>query len=158
MTSTSCCVAQLTYQTIDQDGHILDSTGNKPLDLVIGRDPKPTPLEQAVLTMFVGEQRDVVLQPEQAFGAYNPELVRVTRMPGHGFEEGDDFTGPDNLEGYVRRVNGSELTIDYNHPFAGKTLTIRIHLLNKRSATTQEILSGMPASTGNACCGPEGCC
>ena len=158
MNKTAPSVATLWYETTDRQGRLLDSSGNKPIEIIIGSTIARTFLEEHLMTMTIGEQRTVQLTPEQAFGAYDPQGMKTIDMPGHRYEAGDTFLTEDGQEAEVKSVNGGRLTIDTNHPFAGKELVVSIRLIGKRIATSAEIEAGEPLTQTGSCCGPEGCC
>lgn len=120
------------------DGTIFDaSPEDSPLTFIIGREEVVKGFEAAVLGMSQGETKTVVIKPDQAYGESDPALteeVNRTDLP-----ENLELTEGGQLE--VTRDDGSLLllmigkvteetvTLDTNHPLAGKTLTFVIEML-----------------------------
>ncbi|RZA22992.1 MAG: peptidylprolyl isomerase, partial [Proteobacteria bacterium] len=84
-----------------------------------------------------GDRRTVKVLPENAFGQPNPQNVQV--MPASQFEgmelsEGllvifNDAANTE-LPGVVKAFDDNEVTVDFNHPLAGKTLTFEVEILS----------------------------
>ncbi|HYL91126.1 MAG TPA: hypothetical protein VEU32_20410 [Burkholderiales bacterium] len=97
-------------------------------------------LERAVEGKGAGESVYVQLEPEQAFGEYQAELVRVEPLARYGegiavgmqIEEGDTrYT--------VTEMGGGSVVLDANHPLAGMALRFSLVILTVRSATKEEL-------------------
>ena len=124
--------------TLD-DGQKFDSSHDheEPLEFSIGKGQVVPGFEQAVVGMEPGETRTVRIPPNQAYGPHNPEkVIEVSRgnMP-HDVELdiGVHIQGsmPDGqvVEFTIVGLNESEVTLDGNHPLAGKDLTFELELL-----------------------------
>ena len=127
------------YRGKFHDGTVFEkSLEERPLQFAIGTDASITDLERAVLGMAPGESKTVRIVAEDAFGPYHDELVFAldrARFP-QGFvpEVGLDLAlrepDGDSLSAIVIDVSESRVTLDANHPLAGKDLTIDIDLLD----------------------------
>ncbi len=121
-----------------EDGSIFVNTaGSEPLEFKLGEGNIIPGIENAVEGMSVGESRTVKVTPEQAYGQRRDELVEevgrdkfpkdVEPQVGQRFEvpqqEGQPMV--------VRVIDVSEqtITLDGNHPLAGKDLTFELELL-----------------------------
>jgi len=124
--------------TLD-DGYKFDSSYDhlEPLEFTIGRGEMIRGFEQAVVGMEPGETKIVRIASNQAYGRHNPEkVIEVSRnkMPG-GLEQkiGERVQGsmPDGqtVEFTIVGSTESELTLDGNHPLAGKDLTFELKLM-----------------------------
>ena len=124
--------------TLD-DGYKFDSSYDhlEPLEFTIGRGEMIRGFEQAVVGMEPGETKIVRIASNQAYGRHNPEkVIQVSRskMP-EGLEQeiGMRVQGsmPDGqtVEFTIVSLTESEVTLDGNHPLAGKDLTFDIELL-----------------------------
>jgi FKBP-type peptidyl-prolyl cis-trans isomerase 2 len=110
----------------------------EPLQFVIGRERLIAGLEEAVVGMRPGETRTVRIPATKAFGAHYENMVRTvnrSKFPvdpepevGQRFEmtEGDGQAAIVT----VKEVSGSKVTLDTNHPLAGKDLTFDIELVD----------------------------
>jgi len=124
--------------TLD-DGYKFDSSYDhlEPLEFTIGRGEMIRGFEQAVVGMEPGETKIVRIASNQAYGRHNPEkVIQVSRskMPdGLEQEIGMRVQGsmPDGqtVEFTIVSLTESEVTLDGNHPLAGKDLTFDIELL-----------------------------
>lgn len=115
-----------------------DTTGDTPRRIELGAGSVPTGIENALYEMEVGEMRTVVLEPELGFGAYDERAVQTIMRDfvpnGHSLKEGSIIGWKDPRSGYmmpVRVTKATEdyVTLDHNHPFAGKTVCYELHLV-----------------------------
>jgi FKBP-type peptidyl-prolyl cis-trans isomerase SlyD len=106
-------------------------------------------LEAALEGKRPGESIDVQLEPEEAFGDYDAELVRVESRAryGEGLEVGmeveDTFDGEDEPRMYVvTDLASDKVVLDGNHPLAGIALRFTCKVLAVRAASEEEIERG----------------
>ncbi|MFH1849437.1 MAG: peptidylprolyl isomerase [archaeon] len=130
---------QVEYMGTLDDGTVFDSSANhgRPLEFEVGAGNVIAGFEEAVLGMEDGQEKDVVLPPEKAYGAYNPDLIK--RMPRSQFPEnvelktglvlGISLQNGVKLPAKIVEVTGQEVVLDLNPPLAGKTLHFKIRLL-----------------------------
>lgn len=134
------------YTLRDRDGKLLDSTRpqGKPLQYLHGSGDMLPGLEAELEGRRAGDQLEVRLVPDRAFGLVNPALQQV--VPIELFE-GTDVkvgmrlnSGSDNYQiRTVTEINNNQVTLDANHPMAGKTLYFDIDVMSVRRATLEEI-------------------
>ena len=107
-------------------------------------------IEAALNGLEAGEKTRVTVAPADGFGERDPALVKVEprgRLP-EGAVVGSVLTGPaadDGRQGPVFRVTAltdQEATLDGNHPLAGRTVELRLAVLDVRAATDEEIAHG----------------
>lgn len=143
------------YTLRDANGRVLDTSrgGGEPLNFVEGAQQIVPGLEQVLVAMTMGERREVVVPPEEAYGVHEAELVqRVPRgqLPIEGeVRVGDQFlAGPDRHAPVVTvvAVEGETVTLDANHPLAGATLHFDVELVATRPATADELARVKDAS------------
>jgi FKBP-type peptidyl-prolyl cis-trans isomerase SlyD len=151
-------VVDLDYSLHLGDGEIVDrSDPGEPLTYLHGEGEIVPGLENALEGMEVGQRKEVVVAPEEGYGDRDPD--RVQRVPRKAFpagfvpEVGMELSaqGPegDEIPFVVQRVEPDTVTIDLNHPLAGKTLHFDVTVREVREATAEE------RSHGHAH-GPEG--
>ncbi|MBU5557563.1 MAG: FKBP-type peptidyl-prolyl cis-trans isomerase [Candidatus Aenigmatarchaeota archaeon] len=111
-------------------------------------------LDAKLADMMVGQKKTVELTPEEAFGPRDPKLVRV--VPEAEFKRHGTKPVPgmpieaDNMRGRVISVASGRVTVDFNHPLAGKVLTFdleikkKIELLDEKIKAIAEFYSRMP--------------
>ena len=113
-----------------------ESPAEKPLEFTLGKEEIIPGFVEAVQGMEVGQKKTVQLPPDKAFGDYDPDkLVRfkrgqfATREPiVQGMEVAvKDVTGREFI-GRVESFSDESVTLDMNHPLAGKRLEFEIRL------------------------------
>lgn len=126
------------YTGRSEDGTVFEtSVGVSPLVFTIGQDEVVPGFEDAVVGMYPGEKKTVVVEPEEGFGAYDESLVfqigkdelpeGVEPQVGMDFEMVDD-QGREVSATVIDVLPGS-VVIDANAPLAGKTVVYEIELL-----------------------------
>jgi FKBP-type peptidyl-prolyl cis-trans isomerase 2 len=88
-------------------------------------------LEQVVTGMKTGDEKRVELSPEQGFGPYDAnkkKTVSRTELPGET-KEGDILEDRTGKPATVTQLSDSSAVIDYNHPLAGKPLSVKVKIL-----------------------------
>jgi FKBP-type peptidyl-prolyl cis-trans isomerase SlyD len=106
-------------------------------------------LERAVEGKSPGESVLVQLEPEQAFGEYDAELVRVEPLTryGEGIAVGMQIEEDDRLY-IVTDVGGGSVVLDANHSLAGMALRFSLVILTVRQATEEEVRRGVSLLQG----------
>jgi FKBP-type peptidyl-prolyl cis-trans isomerase 2 len=126
------------HYKLQVDGQVIDSSeGGDPLGYVQGNDEIIPGLEAEIGSMEVGESRSVTLAPEDAYGLPNPE--RKQEVHKEAFPNADDLTVGDQVSGQaggrpilatVAEIGDESITLDMNHPLAGKTLEFEVDLVS----------------------------
>lgn len=142
-------VVTLNYTVQDSDGNLIDD-GKHPLVYLHGGYDGIFPmLEEALHGKKVGEAFTVKLQPEDAFGDYDEELVLVeeaSQFPenievGMSFERvGED--GEDDMIYRITDIAEGKVVVDGNHPLAGVALVFDGSVAEVRMASAEEIAHG----------------
>jgi FKBP-type peptidyl-prolyl cis-trans isomerase SlyD len=143
-------VVTLDY-TLVADEEILESTDDgEPIVFIQGIGQVIPGLESALYGMKVGEKKTVVIEPEEAYGAYDPESLEIAKKEefseeipldvGTFLDLRDDED--DVLSAQVIEEDEDTVTLDFNHPLAGKTLTFEITLTALRTASDEELEHG----------------
>jgi FKBP-type peptidyl-prolyl cis-trans isomerase SlyD len=101
-------------------------------------------IEHALEGKRAGEVVQVQLEPEQAFGEYDAELVRVEPLEryGKGLEVGAQIEEEATLY-TVTDVAAGKAVLDGNHPLAGMALRFSCVILSIRAATEEELRRGV---------------
>lgn len=98
----------------------------EPYFLIVGEGGVPKGLDEVLPTLEVGKQNNIELQPEKAYGTRDPKRVRL--VPLRKFTSDGITPVPglqvnvDGKSALIRSVGAGRVQVDYNHPFAGKTL------------------------------------
>ncbi|TRO81289.1 FKBP-type peptidyl-prolyl cis-trans isomerase [Desulfuromonas acetexigens] len=119
------------------DGTVFDSSlEREPLEFTLGEGQLIPGFEKTVLGMSAGESRTVIIPAEEAYGPYREEMVlevpRTQLPPDMQPQVGMQLqVGEEQGEGMlvqITQVTDTNITLDANHPLAGKDLTFNIQL------------------------------
>ncbi len=144
-------VVSLQYELTDADGTPLEKTSEPISYLHGGYDGIFPQVEEALQGKDIGDKCKVTMSPENAFGEYDHDLVRVeprSLFPenvavGMQFEGGAEGDEDEEYMLYtVVEVTDQEVTVDGNHPLAGKTLNFDCTVTGVRPATKEELAHG----------------
>jgi len=143
-------VVTLHYTLLDEQGNVVESSnGRAPLTYLHGKGNLIPGLERALAGKTAGDKLDVTVAPEQAYGPRDERLVQV--VPRHRFGSGEGLAA-----GMQVRTNGPQgprvvtvvkverdfVTVDGNHPLAGRTLRFSVEVEDVRKATHEEVSHG----------------
>lgn len=131
-------VVAIHYKGQLDDGSVFDSSeGREPLEFQIGANQVIPGFEAAVLGLDLGQSRTTRIEPDQAYGPHRDEMlitVGKERFPeGMDIESGQEFQldgGSGDMPVVVTEVTETTVTLDGNHPLAGKALTFHIELVS----------------------------
>jgi len=146
-------VVSLHYTLTNDQGEQLDSSaGHDPLEYLHGGAGIVPGLERELTGKEAGDKFVVVIQPEDAYGPTNPELIsavpRAQFPEDQAIQPGMQFQAqrPDgeSLTIVVTAVDGDTVTIDANHPLAGQVLHFDVSVEGIRDATEEEVAQGHP--------------
>lgn len=135
-----------------EDGEVIDSSEEvEPLVYLHGQGDIIPGLERALYGMRAGEERNVVLEPADAYGEFDPEAVEFIpydALPedlemelGMELELHDEDT-EEVYTAYVTEIRPDGVMIDMNHPLAGETLYFQVKIAEVRLATPEELEHG----------------
>lgn len=150
MLISSPCVVSLSWTLKDAQGDLIDELP-EPLEFLVGGDDLFARVEEGLMGHTAGDELDLHLEPEHAFGEYQAELVffeERSLFPEH-VEPGMQFEGPPegaatpDMPGdaiyTVTEVYDQHVVLDGNHPLAGVALNLHIKIHSVRAATEQEV-------------------
>jgi FKBP-type peptidyl-prolyl cis-trans isomerase SlyD len=143
-------VVTLNYQLKDEQGQILDSSDETGAMVYIqGAEDILQGIEDAVLGMSVNDKISVTINPDQAYGEYDPELLST--LPRAAFEAIENLHKGMHLEEEtpdgpvlvtIKEVSDKEVIVDANHPLAGHSLLFDLEIHDVREATSSELDHG----------------
>nr|WP_298380677.1 FKBP-type peptidyl-prolyl cis-trans isomerase [uncultured Halomonas sp.] len=127
-----------------EDGTVVDSTRDKqPATFQMGDGNLPPGFEAPLTGLAEGDSGSYTVSPEHAFGQHNPQNVQ--RIPRESFEEAEleeglvmsfaDAAGGE-VPGVIAEIDDKQVSVDFNHPLAGRTLTFEVEVIDVRPATT----------------------
>jgi FKBP-type peptidyl-prolyl cis-trans isomerase SlyD len=145
-------VVTFTYIIVDEQGVLLEQS-DLPISYVHGgKHDLFEKVEQELDGSVIDDCVEVSLSPEEGFGLHDPDLTytdNIDNVPeefrhvGAQVEMMNDQG--DSRTFTVTRIEDGKLTVDGNHPMAGKTITFRIKVIDIRDATQDEIENGVSA-------------
>ena len=153
MEITPQCVVALTWVMKDTLGEVLDELKD-PVEFLVGGQDLLAKIEQALQGHEKGDRLDLHLEPEDAFGDYDEQLVFLeprSVFPAE-LQEGMTYEGlppgatskdaPKDLIYTVTEIYPEHVVVDGNHPLAGIALRLHLKVENVREATEDEIGRG----------------
>ena len=143
-------VVSLSYELSDSTGKILEKAGSPITYLHGGYDGIFPMVEEALHDKEVGHTCSVYMEPENTFGEYDSDLVRMEPrdafpddiVVGMQFEGGDEEDSDDVIIFTVTDIADDKVVVDGNHPLAGMTLRFDCTVTDVRSATAEELSHG----------------
>jgi FKBP-type peptidyl-prolyl cis-trans isomerase SlyD len=143
-------VVTIHYTLRDEQGTVIDSSGGRgPLAYLHGKGNIIPGLEQALAGKGAGDKLEVTIAPEQAYGVRDERLVQI--LPRSRFPESAEVavgmqmraSGPQGPRIVtVMKVERDFVTVDGNHPLAGRTLHFSVEVAEVRKATHEEVAHG----------------
>lgn len=124
------------YEGRFESGEVFDSSIQRaePLEFVVGNSEVIPGFEKAVLGMALNEEKEVKIEPKDAYGERDSKAIQ--KIPLNIFPEDIKegmVIGIPLKEGYIHatitKITNEEVTIDMNHPMAGKTLIFKIKVV-----------------------------
>ena len=120
-------------------GELVDSTFEKrPAELVIGDGNLPAAFEAVIHGMKAGERKTERIEPKDGFGQHNPSNVQ--RIPKDQFDPSVELLeglvvsfqdkAKSEVPGVVATIDDTMVTVDFNHPLAGRDLEFEVEILS----------------------------
>jgi|AutmiccommuBRH23_1029490.scaffolds.fasta_scaffold00483_11 FKBP-type peptidyl-prolyl cis-trans isomerase SlyD len=151
------------------EGEVVDSSDeNEPIIFLQGTGQIIPGLEKSIYGLKVGDKKLITVQPKDGYGEIDPESivevpkdefpddfplelgVEITVHTDNEEEEveeedvelDDDDDDDEEMEATIVAINEKTVTLDFNHPLAGKVLTFSVNILDVREATPEELEHG----------------
>ncbi|MCX7738484.1 MAG: peptidylprolyl isomerase [Hydrogenothermaceae bacterium] len=149
-------VVSFDYVLRDKEtGEVIDSSAGNPLTFLVGVGHIIPGLEKRMIGMVQGEKRTVEVPAEEAYGPIDPNLIQ--QAPREYFQGIDLEVGlplqAQTPEGQIISMvivdfDENTVTVDLNHPLAGRDLVFDIEIVHIREATPEEVLHGHAHGAG----------
>ncbi len=126
-----------------REGIFRENHKYKPIIICVGKRHLVAGLDKFLTGKEIGKEYEFEVQPEEAFGKRNPKLIQLA--PSSFFKEKKINPVPgltlvvDNALATVRSVSAGRVTLDFNHPLAGRTLTYWVKVLRKVTKEDEKI-------------------
>lgn len=154
MKITPQCVVALTWTLKDTLGEVLDEL-DEPVEFLLGGDDLLAKVEERLQGHEAGDKLELHLEPENAFGDYDENLVFLEprKLFPAELEEGMTFDGaalpvgcttgiPSALIYTVTEIYPEHVVLDGNHPLAGIAIRLALKVESVREASEEEIGQG----------------
>jgi len=150
----------LTYSITSEGGEILEQY-DLPVGFVYGSDTELIGgMDAAICGKAEGDRLELAVSPEQGFGPHDPTLTftdDLENVPPElrriGAEVAMQNANGEVKTFYVTKIEDGKLTVDGNHPLAGKALFVRVNILEVRDAEPgEEMTSGIHAAGAHGSC------
>jgi peptidylprolyl isomerase len=124
-----------------KDGKVFETNiGSEPLEFKVGKGKVIKGFENAVMGMKAGDTKTVTIKPADGYGAKDQDLIWIVtsaELPAGtklALETEVAFARTDGSEvdGRITKIDGDQVTIDGNHPLAGRNLTFEIKMVDVR--------------------------
>ncbi len=150
-------VVTVNYTVIVKDGETPEDL-NRPFTcrFLYGRDRILPALEKALIGHEQEDEIQVTIPPEQAFGPYNPHLIKkvlISNLNHSGqLKEGEYYeefgSNGKSIKFYLKELHGDHVLADFNHPSAGKSLVLNGTISEVKAASMLDIMAAMNACSG----------
>ncbi len=147
---TKARVVTIHYTLTDSTGSVLDSSrGGEPLQYLEGASNIIPGLERELTNSQIGEKKQVKVAAKDAYGEKRDDMI--LQVPRSQFpadvnlKVGDRFRGGESHHSPIFTVislEGDQITLDGNHPLAGKDLSFEVEVTQVRAATEEELSHG----------------
>ena len=146
-------IVQMNYKGTLPDGTVFgQSQPDKPIEFMIGAGKMIPALEKGIMGLKVGAKKKIEIKAADAYGEYDKNAVQ--EVPREQFPKDLQLTvgqfyrvqspqGP--LTVTIIAIKEKTISVDFNHPLAGKDLTFDIEIVKIRDATKAELAAAFPA-------------
>ena len=159
-------VVSIEYDLVEKGGSdIIDSNkGHAPLEFITGKGQIIPGLENALKEMNSGDSAKIDVAASEAYGERHSDAVETLpreQFTGIDLEKGMQLYGQgedgQTIMVTVADFDDNTVTVDYNHPLAGKDLTFDVTIKDVREATPDEIATGVVGGGDSCGCGTGNC-
>ncbi len=128
------------YKLSHENGALVNESWDEPLEFELGDGQLDSCLESCVIDAQVGQLQTFLLSASEAFGDEFSEAFQI--MPRSDFPQtmtieldaAVEFKTPigDSYVGCVDKIDGDDITINFNHPLAGSDVSFQVKILQKQ--------------------------
>jgi peptidylprolyl isomerase len=128
-----------------ENGEIFDSCeGHPPFEFQAGSGSVIHGLDRAVIGMKLDDEKDIIIEPSDAYGEYNDSLLHRIPLeeikgqidPVEGMKIGIQMDNGNQIPATITKITDKEVVIDANHPLAGKTLHFHLKIVDINDTET----------------------
>jgi len=129
---------KIDYTGTLEDGTVFDtSEGKQPIEFEVGSGMVIPGFDAALIGMKKGEEKEISLPPEKAYGPNNPNMLK--KLPRDKLPPDQEpkpgmvlmiGTQQGQFPAKITAIDDKEITVDLNHPMAGKTLNFKLKVVD----------------------------
>ncbi len=145
-------IVEISYKGTLADGSVFsESEAGKPLSFMMGVGKLIPALEKGLLGLKVGEKKTITVKAADAYGEYDPAALQ--EVPKDQFPKDTSLTVGQHFQVQtqagvmtvtIAAIKDKTVTVDFNHPLAGKDLTFAVEVVKIRDATKEELAAVQP--------------
>lgn len=144
-------VVTMNFILKDENENIIQATNNtEPFQFLSGNQQILPKLEEEINNMIIGSKKNVKIPATEAYGEYSEKAIQQVNKNNFpediSLEVGMEFIANspkgEQMPFVIKEIKNEVVTIDYNHPLAGKDLEFDVELLDVREATAEEMQHG----------------
>lgn len=156
-------VVSMFYELKDANtNEVLESNlYTQPISFIVGKGQILESLEEEIMKLESPSNADVLIKKEKGLGEYDASAIQTLpkeQFAGIELKIGMELFGEgengETVRVSVKEIGENDVTIDYNHPYAGRDLLFSLNIIDSRLASEDEILTGIIA--GSHSCGCSG--
>ncbi len=164
-------LVKLNYKGTLDDGTVFDSSeGREPLEFISGVGMIIPGLDKGIKGLKTGDKKQIKIESKDAYGPVMEEAIQV--VPKDQFpsdiklEVGMQLAaqGPQGtIPVVIKEIKDDSVTVDFNHPLAGKDLTFDVEIVEVRDAKPEDFEKFIPQNScghdhdGDSCCSSGNC-
>ncbi|AJC87197.1 FKBP-type peptidyl-prolyl cis-trans isomerase [Campylobacter insulaenigrae] len=158
-------VVSMFYELKDANtNEVLESNLHaEPISFILGKGQILEGLEEEIQKLDAPCNKDIVIKKEKALGDYDANALQTLpkeQFAGIDLQVGMELFGEGEdgatVRVIVREIGDNEVTIDYNHAYAGRDLLFSLNIVDVRAASEDEILTGIIAGSKSCGCASRG--
>lgn len=139
------------YTVTNNQGEVVDnSRDGDPMAVMAGHGQILPKLEEAMHELALNERKIVKLAAKDAYGEFSEENIQIAGSENFpketkleiGMEYMASMEDGHHMPFVITKIEGEEITCDFNHPLAGQNLTFDVEIVEKREATPEELNHG----------------
>ncbi|MBK1963824.1 peptidylprolyl isomerase [Campylobacter novaezeelandiae] len=132
----------------------------QPISFILGKGQILDSLEEEIAKLDCPSNTEILIKKDKALGEYDANAIQTLpkeQFAGIDLKIGMELFGEgengENVRVSVKDIKEDSVTIDYNHPYAGRDLLFSLNLVDVRPASEDEILTGIIAGSHSCGCG-----
>ncbi|MCH5336258.1 MAG: peptidylprolyl isomerase [Campylobacter sp.] len=135
----------------------------EPISFIVGKGQILESLEEEIMKLESPSNADVLIKKDKGLGEYDASAIQTLpkeQFAGIELKVGMELFGEgengETVRVSVKEIGENDVTIDYNHPYAGRDLLFSLNIVDSRAASEDEILTGIIAGSHSCGCGSHG--